>query len=318
MRVLVITQAISHILEFILESGHEVVGIVESSPSHEPNSLLKTSGRFLTSLYYSFTKNPLNLRLFSKKIGIPYYYFKKGDHEGLEAWVKSLDPDLILVYSMSHLLKENVFSIPKFGTVNLHYSYLPEYRGPAPLFWEYYDYVLNPGVTLNYMGKGEDTGDIIYQERFLINSGEKIEEVNQKLSFMGSKLISKMMENLETGNVPRIKQPFSIPTIRARKIKPEEYSGLIRWGEWDIERVFHFLNGSSKYHSSLLNESGFYKFMFRIKILDREKCNTSGYKIGALYREDSKYFFACKDGKIHVDIRPSAENFVEWLCPLFS
>ncbi len=175
--------------------------------------------------------------------------------------------------------------------------------------------VLNPGVTLHYMDKGEDTGDIIYQERVHINSGEKIEEVNQKLSFIGSKLISKMMENLETGNVPRIKQPLSTPTIRARKIKPEEYSGLLRWDEWDIERVFHFLNGSSKYHSSLLNENGLYKFMFRIKILDREKCNTPGCKIGALYREDSKYFFACKDGKIHVDIRPSAENFVEWLYP---
>ena len=118
---------------------------------------------------------------------------------------------------MSHLLKENVFSIPKFGTVNLHYSYLPEYRGPAPLFWEYYDYVLNPGVTLHYMDKGEDTGDIIYQETDSINPGEKLEEVNQKLSFTGSKLISKMMENLETRKCPENKAAFFHSNCESQK-----------------------------------------------------------------------------------------------------
>ncbi|MDR7665594.1 formyltransferase family protein [Methanosarcina sp. Z-7115] len=66
-------------------------------------------------------------------------------------------------------------------------------RGPALLFWEYYDYVLNPGVALYYVNKGDDTGDIIYQERILILPGEKLEEVNQKLSLMAIKLLSKMM-----------------------------------------------------------------------------------------------------------------------------
>ena len=96
------------------------------------------------------------------------------------------------------------------------------------------------------MDKGEDTGDIIYQKRITINSGEKLDKVNRKLSFTGAKLISKMLKNLEAGDVPRIKQPISTPTVRARKIKPEEYPGLIRWSEWDVEKVFHFLNGDFK------------------------------------------------------------------------
>jgi methionyl-tRNA formyltransferase len=294
------------------------VGIIESSSSHKPNPFLKAAGKFLTSVYYSFTLHPLNLRLFSKKKKIPYYYFKKGDNEGLETWVKNLEPDLIVVYSMSHLLKENIFSIPKFGTVNLHYSYLPEYRGPIPVFWEYHDYVLNPGVTLHYMDKGEDTGDIIYQKRITINSGEKLDKVNKKLSFTGAKLISKILKNLETGDVPRIKQPISTPTVRARKIKPEEYPGLIRWSEWDVEKVFHFLNGTSKYHFTLLKKNRLYRSLFRIQLLDKEICNTSGYKIGTLYKENSKHFFVCRDGKIYVNIRPSTANFFSWLYPYIS
>jgi methionyl-tRNA formyltransferase len=66
---------------------------------------------------------------------VPYYYLKKESNGDLERWVKNLEPDLIVVYSMSRLLNENVFSIPKFGTVNLYNSYLLEYRGQVPIFW---------------------------------------------------------------------------------------------------------------------------------------------------------------------------------------
>lgn len=308
MRVIVVTQGVSKILESILESDHEVVGIIESSLVHEPSKLFKNTGKFLTNVYCSISSHPLNLRLFSKKMKIPYYYFKKGDDDGLEKWTRNLEPDLIIVYSMSYLLKENIFSIPKFGTVNLHHSYLPEYRGQAPIFWEYYDYVLNPGVTLHFIDKGADTGDIIYQERICIRSGDKFETVIQQLSATGSKLILKMLKNLETGKIPRIKQPTTSPTVIARKIKPQEYYGLIKWKEWDVERVFHFLNGTPKYHNFLLKKNKFCRFLLKVKVIGMERCNTAGYNVGTLHKENSRYFFVCKDGKIYITIRPSTAN----------
>lgn len=318
MRVAIITQGISNLFESIVDSEHEVVGIVECAPAKEPNLFLKAIGGFFSGVYYSLTSNPLNLKIFSKKLKVPYYYFRKGDSAGLEKWMKNLQPDLVVVYSMSHLLKENVFNIPKFGTINIHYSHLPEYRGPAPLFWEYYDYVLNPGVTLHYIDKGEDTGDVIFQERIFISPGEKLEEVNQKLSFTGIKLLSKIMDTVEKENVPRIKQSLITPTVRARKVKPNEYNELIRWNEWNVERVFHFLNGTPNYHYTLLKKTSLYKLVLRIKILDKEKCNISGYKVGELYKENSKHFFVCKDGKIYVDIILSFANFLDWVYPYIS
>jgi methionyl-tRNA formyltransferase len=318
LRVAVITQGVSNLLESIVDSKHEIVGIVECAPAKEPNSLLKAIGGFFTGFYYSLTSDPLNLRIFSKKLKIPYYYLRKADSECLEKWVKNLQPDLVVVYSMSHLLKENMFNIPELGTINIHYSYLPEYRGPAPLFWEYYDYVLNPGVTLHYIDKGEDTGDVIFQERISIHSGEKIEEVSQKLSFTGVKLLSKMMDAFERGDVPRIKQSLITPTVRARKVKPDEYNELIRWSEWDVERVFHFLSGTPSYHYTLLKRTSLYRLGFRIKLLYKETCNISGYKVGELYRENSKHFFVCKDGKIYVSIILSSGNFLDLISPYIS
>ena len=238
MRVAVITQGISNVVESVVESGHEIVGIVECAPAQKKNLFIKAIEGFLQAFIID---SSLKLKKFSEKQKIPYYYFKKGDSVNLEKWMKNLQPDLVIVYSMSHLLKENVFSIPKFGTINVHNSYLPEYRGPTPLFWEYYDYVMTPGVTLHYIDKGEDTGDIIFQERVLISPGEKLEEVNQKLSFTRIKLLLKIMYTIEKGNLPRVKQSVTTPTVRARKIKPEEYNELIRWNEWDVERVFHCL-----------------------------------------------------------------------------
>ncbi|MDY0129890.1 MAG: formyltransferase family protein, partial [Methanosarcina vacuolata] len=262
-----------------------------------------------------FRSRPLNLKNFSKKLKIPYYYLRKGDNETFQKWMKHLQPDIIVVYSMSHLLKENIFTIPKLGTINLHYSHLPEYRGPSPLFWEYYDYILNPGVTLHYINKGEDTGDIIFQERILISSGDKLEEVVKKLSLTGIKFLLKTMDIIESGDVPRIKQSATTPTVRARKIKPGEYSELIKWDDWGVERVFHFLSGTPKYHYTLMKKPNLHKLGFTIKILNKEKCNTSGYKVGDLCKENSKHFLVCKNGKIYVDVTFSPASFLARIYP---
>ena len=105
-----------------------------------------------------------SLKSFAKKEKIPYYYMNKGSDKNLENWVKCINPDIIVVYSMSQLLKENIFSIPKYGTINLHAGLLPNYRGPFPYFWMYYNTDKKGGVTVHYIDEGEDTGDIIYQE----------------------------------------------------------------------------------------------------------------------------------------------------------
>lgn len=67
------------------------------------------------------------------------------------------------------------------------------------------------------MNKGDDTGDIICQERILILPGEKLEEVNQRLSLMAIKLLSKMMNALERGDVPGIKQSITTPNRESQK-----------------------------------------------------------------------------------------------------
>lgn len=126
------------------------------------------------------------------------------------------------------------------------------------------------------------------------------------------------MKALENGGIETKRQPIVTPTPRARKVKPEEYNKLIKWEDWSVERVFHFLSGTPKYHSTLVKKSSLYRTVFSLRILDYKKCSTLGYKVGNLYKEKSGYFLACKGGIIYVEIKPSLDNSFARIHPLIS
>ncbi|AKB16925.1 hypothetical protein MSWHS_0062 [Methanosarcina sp. WWM596] len=67
-----------------------------------------------------------------------------------------------------------------------------------------------------------------------------------------------------------------------------------------------------------MKKNNLYRLRFSIRVLDYENCNISGYKVGDLYKEKSGYFFACKDGKIYVDIKPSLDNIFSRIYPFIS
>jgi methionyl-tRNA formyltransferase len=234
-----------------------------------------------------------------------------GSHdEGLEDWIRAQNPDVIVVFSMSQLLKENIFNIPKFGTINIHPSYLPEYRGPAPDIWQYYNMEINPGVTVHYIDSGEDTGDIIFQERTPILLGKKLpDKLDKLIGRTGVNLILKALNAIQEGNAPRVTQSKESPTLRARNLKPGEYNQLINWENWPIEHVWHVLRGTEHWLNELHQPKGFYKCQSWI-VEDYERCDISGYKIGEVYRGAGKWFVICKEGKIYLSLKFDLKNLL--------
>jgi methionyl-tRNA formyltransferase len=302
MKIIIITQGISEILDPILRSNHEVIGIIESAPRNELPKIKRLIKRAISKVHILFNLKIISLSDFAKKNNIPYYYFKKGDDKGAEEWIRMKSPDLIVVYSMSQLLKESILRIPKNGIINLHLSYLPNYRGPSPLFWMYHDFILDPGITVSYIEKNEDTGDIIYQKKIKINVGDSLSTYKEKIHPHIVELILKSIEDISNGDAPRLKQPKESPTPRARNIYLEEYVKLIDWNEWDVERVFHFLKGTQKHHNQLINKNNIYKLGAKIEILNFDRCTVSKSKIGKIERENRIHCLICKNGKIYMDI----------------
>ncbi len=261
LRIIIITQGVSRIVHPLFSSHHQVVAVLESAPrNYQQSRRLHHWYGLVRSVLCVIKPRLQSLKQLCKQKKIPYRFMTGSHDEGLEDWIRVQNPDVIVVFSMSQLLKEHIFNIPRFGTINLHPSYLPEYRGPSPDIWQYYNMETNPGVTVHYIDSGEDTGDIIFQERAAIPLGTKLpDKLDKLIGRTGVNLILKALNAIQDGNAPRVIQSKKSPTLRARNLKPGEYNALINWENWSIEHVWHVLRGTERWLHELHQPKGFYK-----------------------------------------------------------
>jgi len=307
LKVMIITMGLSRIVEPIVNL-HNVVGVIECAPRKNKQVNSGILYRVAKKVYSFIKKEVRTLKTFVKNKNIPYYYMDNGSDKSLENWVKNISPDVIVVYSMSQLLKRNIFDIPKYGTINLHPALLPSYRGPFPDFWMYYNVETKGGVTVHYIDEGEDTGDIIYQEEYTIPLGMiSPDMLDLSIGKIGINLLLKALDNIE--NIPRLKQEKESSTPKARNIKVDEHTNIIDWSLWEIERIWHLLRGTQLWLNALEQPKGFYKGQ-RWSIEDFEKCDTNSYVISKIYKENSKYFVVCRAGKIFLSLKFSFKNLV--------
>jgi len=137
----------------------------------------------------------------------------------------ALGADLFVVVAF-RILPKSVFSIPKLGTLNVHASLLPRYRGAAPIHRAIEAGETETGVTVFRIDEGVDTGEIIIQKKTPIDSQETTPELYQRLSVMGAAALIDAIEALEKGKVTPIKQNNAEATA-AHKLSKEE--GRVDW-----------------------------------------------------------------------------------------
>ncbi len=140
--------------------------------------------------------------------------------------LESLNPDLFVVVAYGQILSEEVLSIPKYGCINVHGSLLPKYRGAAPIQWSIINGEEKTGVTIMYMEKGLDSGDMILKEEVVIDKKETYKTLHDKMSVVGARALIKAIELIETGKVDAKKQDHSQATY-APMITKE--MGHINW-----------------------------------------------------------------------------------------
>ena len=295
-------------MQALLSSQHNIVGITEDAPRVAPSKIKK----IIKDIISKFNPNSRNLLQLCENKNVPYFFLTKSQ-DRYESWVRSKSPDLIVVYSMSHLLKENIISIPKYGVINMHPSLLPIYRGPNPLFWMYYNMEKKGGITIHYIDKGEDTGEIIFQESYDIPLGSNGPDLIHKVIItIGIPLLLDAIASIEKGNAPRIFQPAKSPTLRASNISPEEQKNFIDWEKWYVERIWHLLRGYANSMDLIEPPRGFY-YGQMWQVGQYEKCDTSKLKKGIVQQCSTGYFIAGSDGIIQLSIRYRLKDMVSFL-----
>ncbi len=172
---------------------------------------------------------------------IPVYQPAKVREESFVAVLKELDPDVIVVVAFGQILPESILSLPRWGCINVHASLLPRYRGAAPIQWAVIDGEKETGVTIMYMDKGLDTGDMIAKAVVAIEEKETGESLHDKLSVLGGPLLLKVLDDLENGIDTREKQDDSLSCYAGMLTKD---MGRIDWNKdaASIERLVRGLN----------------------------------------------------------------------------
>ena len=120
--------------------------------------------------------------------------------------LEQINPDLFCVVAYGKILPQDILDIPKKGSINVHGSLLPQYRGAAPIQWAVLNGDKKTGITTMYMNAGMDTGDMILQEEVQIGEDETTGELWYRLSKIGAKLLVETVAKIEKGTAPRTPQ----------------------------------------------------------------------------------------------------------------
>lgn len=172
---------------------------------------------------------------------IPVYQPLKVRDEAFVSILKELNPDVIVVVAFGQILPESILYLPRWGCINVHASLLPRYRGAAPIQWAVIDGEKETGVTIMYMDKGLDTGDMIAKASVAIDEKETGESLHDKLAVLGGPLLLKVLNDLENGIDTREKQDDSLSCYAGMLTKD---MGRIDWNKdaASIERLVRGLN----------------------------------------------------------------------------
>lgn len=256
-------------LKILLNSNHKILAVI-TQPDKE-----RGRGQKVT-----FTP----VKQFAIENNIPVYQPEKlkGNIEFVEQ-MRSLNPDLFVVVAF-RILPKDVFDIPKFGSFNLHGSYLPKYRGAAPIQWALINGDTETGLTTFKLAEKVDTGNIYLQEKVKINSDDNFETLHDRMSELGAKIVLSTVNLIENGNFELKKQDDSLASP-APKITKEIC--LIDWNKsaWEVHNL---VRGLSPYPAAFFihNEK-------IIKVYKTEIAKDLTLKTGEIHQTKTELIIGC-------------------------
>ncbi len=219
-------------LRKLVDGGFNVVGVI-TMPD-------KPIGRHQNELSMSAVKK------FALEKGLTVLQPEKLKDPAFLEELKSLRADLQIVVAF-RMLPESVWAMPRLGTFNLHAALLPQYRGAAPINWAIINGDKQTGITTFFLDHDIDTGKVIQRVPVPIEETDNVEDVHDKLMYLGADLVVETVENILSGNVQPIDQAelqTDEPLRPAPKIFKETCE--IDWTK-GVEATYNFIRGLSPY-----------------------------------------------------------------------
>ena len=288
-------------LQSLVENGFEVVAAI-TAPD-------KPVGRG-----QKMSESPVKKYALSR--GIPVLQPEKLKNKAFLEELANYKADLQVVVAF-RMLPEAVWAMPKMGTINLHGSLLPQYRGAAPINWAVINGEIMTGVTTFFIEKEIDTGNIIFSENIEIKATDTAGDLHDRMMWIGGDLMVKTVKAIESGVYPSVKQDFSQELKPAPKIFKETCK--IDWQQ-DAKAIYDFVRGLSPYPAAWTTLDGKVLKIFETEIVNEElleldnlvfeefKLKTDHKKHLLIQTSDS--FLAIKSLQLEGKKRMSTEEFL--------
>jgi len=209
--------------------------------------------------------------------------------------LQSLKADVQVVVAF-RMLPEIVWNMPPMGTINLHGSLLPQYRGAAPINWAIINGEKETGVTTFKLQHEIDTGNILLQEKIKIEDDETAGTLHDKMMETGANLLLKTIRELETGNLKETEQHAAVSLEPSASIRhaPKIFTETceINWNK-GVEEIYNLIRGLSPYPAAFTFMNG-----KKLKIFSSQKETGNEANEPGKYITDHKTFlkFATADG----------------------
>lgn len=145
-----------------------------------------------------FVLTPPPVKVLAQQHEIPVYQPATFKNNDVQAQLKSLAPELVVVAAYGKLLPQAVLDIPIKGCINVHGSLLPKYRGAAPIQWAVINNEPVAGVTIMQMAQGLDTGDMLLKRETSIGEDETAGELFLRIAELGAQALSEAVAQLDT------------------------------------------------------------------------------------------------------------------------
>ncbi|MCX8057328.1 MAG: methionyl-tRNA formyltransferase [Ignavibacteria bacterium] len=243
-------------LKILLENNYEIVAVI-TVPDKEKGRGLKLE--------------PSPVKSFALENNLKVIQPQNLKDEKFLDELKNLEPDLGVIVAY-RILPVQVYSIPKFGTFNLHASLLPKYRGAAPIQWALINGEKVTGVTTFFLQEKVDTGNIILQREVEINEDDDFKTLHDKLSIVGAELVLETVKRIEAGNFKTQPQNDAEATL-APKITKEICK--INWNQPAI-KIHNLVRGLSPIPAAftIFNSKTFK--IYKTKVTELDSNNSPG------------------------------------------
>ncbi len=269
-------------LAALVQAGCQIVGVI-TAPD-------KPAGRGM-QLQQSAVKK------YAVEQGLPVLQPEKLKNPDFLNALKALNADLQIVVAF-RMLPELVWNMPPMGTVNLHGSLLPQYRGAAPINWAVINGETETGVTTFKLKHEIDTGDILLAEKIAIPASMTAGELHDVMKEVGAALLVKTVKGLADGSLQELPQS-TVAGGKELRHAPKLFTDTCRinWEE-PAMAIYNLIRGLSPFPAAFTQLDGKTLKIFKATIVDGKPTIPAGQ-----YQTDGKTYlrFACADGYIQVD-----------------